>query len=120
MGNEYLNATLFPIVPSIAELPVSLSDGPNTRNTLPPLPSHNSQPEVGTLAGLRNSGNIKRAPSSGPGSPRAGVRQSTLGPPAASKKRQTMIGAASSHGRLFKTLADFFLLAGRTEDALVW
>ncbi|EGN95949.1 hypothetical protein SERLA73DRAFT_111910 [Serpula lacrymans var. lacrymans S7.3] len=46
-------------------------------------------------------------------------RQSTLGVPPA-KKRQSAIGASSSHGRLYKVLADFFLLSGRTEDAALW
>jgi hypothetical protein len=120
IGNEYLNATVFPIVPSITELPSSLNEGPNSRASLPPLPSQHSQPEITTLSSLRNSSPVQRPSSSGPGSPKAAVsRQSTLGlPTAAAKKRQTFIGAASSQGRYLKVFADFYLLAGRTEDAL--
>ncbi len=40
--------------------------------------------------------------------------------PGGLKKRPTAIGAASSHGRFFKVLADFFLLAGRLEEASIW
>jgi hypothetical protein len=47
------------------------------------------------------------------------ARQSTLNVPMA-RKRQSLIGAASSHGRLFKVLGDLFILAGRTEDASIW
>jgi hypothetical protein len=36
------------------------------------------------------------------------------------KKRASAIGAVSSHGRLYKVLGDFFLLAGRTEEAMMW
>jgi hypothetical protein len=46
-------------------------------------------------------------------------RQSSLGPSVV-KKRASAIGAVSSHGRLYKVLGDFFLLAGRTEEAAVW
>jgi hypothetical protein len=42
-------------------------------------------------------------------------RQSTLGLP-----RKSAVGAASSHGRLFKVLGDLFLISGRTEDATIW
>ncbi|ETW85889.1 hypothetical protein HETIRDRAFT_42700 [Heterobasidion irregulare TC 32-1] len=40
--------------------------------------------------------------------------------PPTPKKRLSGIGVASSHGRLYKVLGDFFLLAGRTEDASIW
>lgn len=36
------------------------------------------------------------------------------------RKRQSHVGATSSHGRLFKVLGDLFVLAGRLEDASVW
>jgi hypothetical protein len=62
---------------------------------------------------------MKRNPSSFAGPPTATMRQSSLGV-ATARKRQSLIGAASSHGRLFKVLGDFFLLAGRAEDASVW
>jgi hypothetical protein len=68
--------------------------------------------------------NLKRNSSTGPSLGPAGntnsFRQSTLGIPGAKSKRSSGIGAASSPGRLYKVLADFFLLSGRTEDATVW
>ncbi len=86
------------------------------------LPSHISQPELSTGLIRRGSSpilGIKRNPTSVVGLPTTQMRQSSLGVPTA-RKRQSLIGAASSHGRLFKVLGDFFLLAGRTEDASVW
>lgn len=63
----------------------------------------------------------KRNPPAGAGPPMQLFRQSSLGVPTVTvRKRQSLIGAASSHGRLFKLLGDFFILAGRTEDASVW
>jgi hypothetical protein len=62
---------------------------------------------------------IKRGPSSVVAQSAAAMRQSSLGVPIA-RKRQSLIGAASSHGRLFRVLGDFFILAGRTEDASIW
>ncbi len=86
------------------------------------LPSHNSQPELS--AGLIRRGTSpmlgpKRNPPTGAGPPMPLLRQSSLGVPPA-RKRQSLIGAASSHGRLFKVLGDLFILSGRTEDASVW
>ncbi|KAK7467129.1 hypothetical protein VKT23_004188 [Stygiomarasmius scandens] len=100
LGNEYLNASLLPTLPSLSEMPMSL-DG--LRDSLPPLPSHNSQPEISK---------------SGFTTP-AMKRNSSLGVPTV-KKRLSGIGAASSHGRLFKVTGDLFLLSGRTEDASIW
>lgn len=57
---------------------------------------------------------MKRNVSSGPA-----FRQSSLGIQAP-KKRLSTIGTSSSHGRLYKVLGDFFLLAGRIEDATIW
>lgn len=60
---------------------------------------------------------------SGPGvlhvSTAGSQRHSTLGPPTI-KKRISAVGIASSHARLFKVYGDFFLLAGRTQDARIW
>ncbi|KAH9996824.1 transport protein Trs120 or TRAPPC9 TRAPP II complex subunit-domain-containing protein [Russula vinacea] len=110
--NEYLNGSLFPTLPSAADFPMPLVD--EEPESLFRLPSHNSQPSfLGPMLGA------KRNPSSVAGQTTASMRQSSLGPPTA-RKRQTIIGAASSHGRLFKVLGDLFLLAGRTEDASVW
>lgn len=115
LGNEYLNASVLPTLPSLSELPASLNN--NARgDSLPPLPSHNSQPDMGKSGlTLASHPGMKRVSSSGPN-----YRQSSLGVPTVKKKRLSGIGAASSHGRLFKVLADFFLLAGRTEDASIW
>jgi hypothetical protein len=85
------------------------------------LPAHNSQPELSVGLIRRGTSPIlgaKRNPTP-VGLPTAQMRQSSLGVPP-SRKRQSLIGAASSHGRLFKVLGDFFILAGRTEDASVW
>ena len=113
IGNDYLNSTSFPILPPLSELPTSLDNHPK-RDTLPPLPARN-QPEMGTIGkpvavGLPPKRNITPGP---------GFRQSTLAS-ATAKRRLPGIGASSTHGRIFKVLADFFLLAGRNEDAVVW
>lgn len=110
MGNEYLNASPFPTLPSLSEMPLPLSE---SKNELPALPSHNSHTDISrSILSRSSTPTIKRNASYGPG-----LRASPLSP----KRRQsTAIGVASSHGRLFKVLGDFFLLAGRTEDAEVW
>ncbi|KAJ7097903.1 TRAPP II complex [Mycena belliarum] len=111
-GNEHLNSALMPMLPA-PDLAQPLDSG-RKRDSLPPLPSHNGQPEIKTAFNLSSAPNLKRNSSSG------GVfRQSTLSVPPP-KKRLSSLGVASSHGRLFKVLGDFFLLAGRTEDAAVW
>lgn len=116
IGNEYLNSALFPTLPSPSEMPLSLSSG-NLG-----YPSYSSQPELDS-SGLATPGiQIKRSSTAGPGiSHTASLiqRQSTLGSPAV-RKRVSAVGAVSSHGRLYKVLGDFFLLAGRTEDASLW
>ncbi|KAH9180692.1 TRAPP II complex [Lactarius sanguifluus] len=120
LGNEYLNATLFPFLPSASDFPRQLVDDEPER--LSRVPSHNNQSEHSPVPTRRVSTPIlgmKRNPSTGPSSPMASARQSTLNVPMA-RKRQSLIGAASSHGRLFKVLGDLFILAGRTEDASIW
>ncbi|KAJ6547608.1 TRAPP II complex [Mycena capillaripes] len=111
-GNEHLNSALMPML-----LPPDLAqplDNGRKRDSLPPLPPHHSQPEIKPAFNLSSAPTMKRN-SSG-----TAFRQSTLGAPPAAKKRLSSIGVASSHGRLFKVLGDFYLLAGRTEDAAVW
>lgn len=113
IGNEYLNSGLLatllpPQLPSVLDL--------EQRSESPP--SNQSQPELATISNLRKSSTLKRTSSAGPVLP--SLRQSTLSTPAPGKKRTSGIGAASSHGRLFKVLGDMFLLAGRAEDAVVW
>lgn len=117
LGNEYLNATLFPTLPPVSEMPRPIENDIPIRSSLPPLPSQHSQPEllrVKTPTTL----SVKRNSSIGPGPPSSPFRQSSL--PVPPKKKPLAIGAVSSHGRLFKVLGDFFLLAGRTMDASVW
>ncbi|KAI0273777.1 TRAPP II complex [Gloeopeniophorella convolvens] len=120
LGNEYLNASLFPFFPSSVDIPKPLVD--DEPESLSRLSSYNSQPELATSPMRRGSTPIlgmKRNSSMGPGLTMAPTRQSTLAVPQ-TRKRQSVIGAVSSHGRLFKVLADFFILAGRAEDASVW
>ena len=113
VGNEYLNSGLFAtLLPP--QLPSALD--PEQRSESPP--SIHSQQELASISNLRKSSTLKRTASAGPAP--LSLRQSTLSAPAPGKKRTSGIGAASSHGRLFKVLGDTFLLAGRTEDAVVW
>ena len=117
LGNEYLNGSLFSTLPPSSEMPRALDDEPR-RDSLPPLPSHNSQPELNGPRSKTPLG-LKRATTVGP--TLLPSRHSSLPPtPGLPKKRVSAIGAASSHGRLFKVLADFFLLAGRLEEATIW
>ena len=121
LGNEYLNAAMFPTLPPLSDIPKPIDSDTPLRSSLPPLPSYNSQPDLpATSATLRARTptplSLKRNSSAGPGLPPSPYRHSSL----PVKKRQNAIGAASSHGRLFKVLGDFFLLAGRTMDASVW
>lgn len=112
IGNEYLNSGLFATL-----LPSQLPSALDLEQRSESPPSTHSQPELSTISNLRKSSTLKRTSSVGPALP--SLRQSTLSAPAG-KKRASGIGAASSHGRLFKVLGDAFLLAGRIEDAVVW
>ncbi|KAG6850996.1 hypothetical protein H0H93_004483 [Arthromyces matolae] len=111
MGNEYLNSTMLPTIPPLSEIPEPLNS--SRRDSLPPLPSHNSQPDINKGNFTLSAAPIKRT-SSGPGF----RPSSAMAQPA--RKRLSTIGVASSHARLFKVLGDLFLLSGRPEDALVW
>ncbi|KAG6879987.1 hypothetical protein C0992_008580 [Termitomyces sp. T32_za158] len=111
MGNEYLNSTLLPTIPPLSEIPEPLN-GPR-KESLPPLPSHNSQPDMTKGNFALSAAPIKRT-SSGPGFRPPSVASQPV------RKRLSTIGVASSHARLFKVLGDLFLLSGRPEDALVW
>lgn len=124
LGNEYLNAALFPTLPPPSELPKPLDNDGSTRSSLPPIPLQHSQPELTTGSAILRSMtpstlSVKRNSSIGPVLPNSPYRHTSL-PTQATKKRQTAIGAVSSHGRLFKVLGDLFLLAGRTADASIW
>ncbi|OAX44681.1 hypothetical protein K503DRAFT_795305 [Rhizopogon vinicolor AM-OR11-026] len=112
IGNEYLNSALFPTLPSPSEIPLFQSN----------LHPYSSSPELDSSGLAPQSIPLKRSSTSGPGiSHMASLtqRQSSLSPSVV-KKRASAIGAVSSHGRLYKVLGDFFLLAGRTEEAGVW
>ncbi|KAG9318507.1 TRAPP II complex [Chiua virens] len=110
LGNEYLNATLFPVLPAAAEMPFALE--PNSHLFQSSFSIHSSRPELSANDGVMRS-------SPGPGVHTGLQRHSTLGPPPV-KKRLSTLGTTSSHARLFKVYADFFLLAGRTQDASIW
>ncbi|KAF9482780.1 hypothetical protein BDN70DRAFT_874562 [Pholiota conissans] len=115
LGNEYLNASLMPSLPPLSELPSPLSS--LARSDPPPtITSFTSQPDVS-----RNSFTLSAAPAlkrnTSTNVPNA--RQGTLAVQV-QKKRLSTIGTSSSHARHFKMLGDFFLLAGRLEDAVIW
>ncbi|PCH38067.1 hypothetical protein WOLCODRAFT_114758 [Wolfiporia cocos MD-104 SS10] len=117
LGNEYLNAALFPTLPPASEMPRSLDSENGYRDSLPPLPSQHSQPDLNRA---KSPLGTKRG-SIGPGL--MPIRHASLPVTPATatmKKRPNVIGAASSHGRLYKVLGDLFLLAGRHEDSLIW
>jgi trafficking protein particle complex subunit 9 len=100
--------------PVATSVPIPLMD--EEPESLLRLPAHNSQPELSVGLVRRGTSPIlgaKRNPNP-VGLPTAQMRQSSLGVPT-SRNRQSLIGSASSHGRLFKVLGDFFILAGRTE-----
>ncbi|KAF8654133.1 hypothetical protein AX16_003664 [Volvariella volvacea WC 439] len=115
VGNEYLNSSLFPTFPPISELSNSFELSQKCVST-PPLQSHNSQPEISKgNSSIPTPAPLKRNVSSGPT-----FLQSTLSAQQPQKKRLSTMGATSSHARLYKLLADLFLLSGRTEDAMLW
>lgn len=124
LGNEYLNAALFPTLPPVSDMPKPIENDMPLRSSLPPLPSQHSQPELATGSSLLRAKtpttlSVKRNSSFGPGTPTSPFRQASL-PAPVNKKKPLTIGAVSSHGRLFKVLGDLFLLAGRAMDANVW
>ncbi|KAJ7632643.1 transport protein Trs120 or TRAPPC9 TRAPP II complex subunit-domain-containing protein [Roridomyces roridus] len=86
-GNEHLNSALMPMLPPL-DLAPPLDNG-RKRDSLPPLPSSTSQPEM-KLGNFPAVPNIKRN-SSG-----SVFRQSTLNLPPPPKKRLSSIGVASS------------------------
>ena len=110
-GNEYLNATLFPILPVTSEMPHLF------------LASFPSQSDLTTshLTTPTNNGSLRNSSAPGAlGFPTTGLqRHSSLGPSPA-KKRVSAVGTTSSHARLFKLYGDVFLLAGRTQDSKIW
>lgn len=105
-GNEYLNGSLFPTMPALSDMPMQL--GNYSRSSSP-------QPDPRRTSFQRSSSGFNS-----PAASATSFRQSTLGLPANRNKRNSAIGAVSSPGRLYKVWADFFLLAGRIEDATIW
>jgi trafficking protein particle complex subunit 9 len=100
-----------PLLPPLSDLPSPLS-----KNESPPtLTSHNSQPDISRSFTLNAAPPLKRHSSTAT----TNTRQPSLAVQT-QKKRLSTIGISSSHGRLYKTLGDFFLLAGRAEDAIIW
>jgi trafficking protein particle complex subunit 9 len=102
-------------------MPLSLSSSGNN-GFHSNLPLYSSQPELDSSGLTAPNFPLKRSSTSGPGLSHISSltqRQSSLGPSVV-KKRASAIGAVSSHGRLYKVLGDFFLLAGRTEEAMMW
>ncbi|KAF8163323.1 TRAPP II complex [Crassisporium funariophilum] len=114
LGNEYLNSSLMPLLPPLSDLHPPLN--PLPRDEPPPLSSRNSQPDMS-----KHSFTLSAAPAlkRNASSANSSSRQANLGIQT-QKKRLSTIGTSSSHGRLYKMLGDFFLLSGRTEDAMVW
>ena len=118
LGNEYLNATLFPTLPVAAEMPFALESSSHPFHAT--FPTHSSQPDLNSshLSTSTNNGVTRYSP--GASVSAVGLqRHSTLGPPPV-KKRVSAVGTTSSHARLFKVYGDFFLLAGRTQDSRIW
>ncbi|TFK42560.1 transport protein particle complex subunit [Crucibulum laeve] len=113
LGNEHLNSTTLPVLPPLSDIPPPLNSDAKG-DALPPILTHNSQPEVSKNFKISPAPSMKRNSSSGPY-----FRQSALSVQAP-RKRMSTIGTASSHGRLYKVLGDFFLLAGRIEDSVIW
>jgi len=114
IGNEYLNSGLMPSLPPLSELPSPLNISRSEADT--GLPSHSSQPEISRPSFTLNSAPILRRNAS---TATNANRKSAL-TVQAQKKRISTIGTSSSPGRMYKILGDFFLLAGRSEEALIW
>jgi hypothetical protein len=114
IGNEYLNAGIMPSLPPLSELPSPLN---NSRlEPVTGLTSHSSQPEISRPSFTLNSAPILRRNAS----TATNVNRQSALTVQAQKKRLSTIGTSSSPGRMYKMLGDFFLLAGRGEDALIW
>lgn len=122
LGNEYLNSSMFPVLPPLSDMPRSLDSDANTREMPSLLSSRNSQPELASsnpILRVKTPLGLKRSSTASPGIPQ--IRHASLPSPAmVAKKRQMAIGAVSSHGRVFKVLGDLFMLAGRLEEAVIW
>ena len=103
-----------PLLPPLSDLPSPLNSLTKTESP-PPLTSHSSQPDISKPFTLNAVPALKRHSST----TATNTRQPNLAVQT-QKKRLSTIGTSSSHGRLYKTLGDFFLLAGRTEDAMIW
>jgi hypothetical protein len=110
-------------MPPLSEFPFLLDQNPKISDRSlrrDSFQSHNSQSELSGNARKHSLPTVLKRNSTIGTPVSATLRSSTLSVPPPSKKRNSGIGAASSHGRLFKVLGDLFMLAGRTEDAVVW
>ncbi|KAI6022691.1 TRAPP II complex [Pisolithus marmoratus] len=118
-GNDCLNATLFPVLFTGGDMSVGI----DSRLYLSaPVPSTalSSQSQLNLNAPMLANANhgIKRNSSIGPGSfPSSSSHRLSALPPV--KIRSSVVGT-TSHARLYKVYGDFFLLAGRTQDAKIW
>jgi trafficking protein particle complex subunit 9 len=115
LGNEYLNSSLMPLLPPLSDLPSPLNSLSKNEESPPSLASRSSQPDISRPFTLNAVPTLKRHSST----TTTNTRQPNLAVQT-QKKRLSTIGISSSHGRLYKTLGDFFLLAGRTDDAMIW
>lgn len=104
-----------PLLPPLSDLPSPLNSLSKNEESPPSLASRSSQPDVSKPFTLNAVPTLKRHSST----TTTNTRQTNLAVQT-QKKRLSTIGISSSHGRLYKTLGDFFLLAGRTEDAMIW
>ncbi|KAI6005920.1 TRAPP II complex [Pisolithus albus] len=118
-GNECLNATLFPALPAGGDVPTG-SDSRLYVSAPVSSTAHLSQSELNSNALMSANHGMKRNSSLGPGPgpypSSSSHRLSGLHP---LKTRSNAVGI-TSHARLYKVYGDFFLLAGRTQDAKIW
>lgn len=118
-GNECLNATLFPALPVGGDVPTGI-DSRLYLSAPVSSTAHLSQSELNSNAPMSANHGMKHNSSLGPGPgpypSSSSHRLSGLHP---LKTRSNAVGI-TSHARLYKVYGDFFLLAGRTQDAKIW
>ncbi|KAI6099877.1 TRAPP II complex [Pisolithus croceorrhizus] len=118
-GNECLNAALFPTLPVGGDMPAG-NDSHLYLSAPVSSAVHSSQSELNPNAPMSANHVLKHnsslGPSPGPYPSSSSHRLSGLPP---IKTRSNAVGI-TSHARLYKVYGDFFLLAGRTQDAKIW
>lgn len=116
-GNECLNAALFPVLPAGGDMSTRINSHPY----LPPPVSAtatSSQFELSLNTSVSANYGMKHNSSVGPGlHPSSSSHRASTLPPL--KTRTSAVGI-TSHARLYKVYGDFFLLAGRMQDAKIW